>query len=71
MRKSVKRAIGWCIAREGATLCVYKFWDDGLITRSVADGEAAFGYEPVQEVTGQVLNWGGDVPDEVRDGAKA
>ncbi len=71
MQKAVRRVIGWCLAQDWGRKYVYQFWDDGLITRSVA-GEAAYGYEPVQEVTGQILRWGGEVPDEVRrDGAEA
>ena len=63
--KAVKKALGWCTASDNGTVYAYQFWDDGLITRSVA-GEAAYGYEPVQEVTGQIIRWGGDVPEEVR-----
>ncbi len=72
MRETDKHVIGWCETQDGDTWRIYRFWDDGTITCASSDGAVAWGDEPVQEVTGQVVRWEGMVPDEVRrDGAEA
>ena len=68
--EAVKKALGWCTASDNGTVYAYQFWEDGTITRMELVRDRSMPYEPVQEVTGLLITYGGDVPEDIKERAK-
>ncbi len=70
--EAVKRVIGLCTALDDdGRVYVYRFFDDGTVTRRELRGVADIvPHEFIDEVTGTVFAFDGDVPEDIKERAK-